>query len=294
MSGFLPDIASWALGGGGGNADGGGDGASNNNNNIDENEDNTNNETNNNEQDQVVAEEPTADEMRAKRMARLAALEQNKSTAISNDGNGGALGAKNVADATTPMDIDKPSPSVHIAPAPSPMEIDNNGKPKPTPTSTNDTIKDVTMEPAPKKKIKAPPTSPADPLVKLRRRKVLLLRRVLLVTVGDNASDRDPKCVHLSLDDDDIYNITKNPSGIQVCHIAELLAARLSLSPSSRSLETMPPQTNLGLIGYLGGCHKRAGEEMKELKQGGGSSKKKDDPSNEELCEILDEIRSQV
>ena len=288
MSGFLPDIASWALGGGGGNAAGGGDGASNNNNNNDENEDNTNNETNNNEQD-LVAEEPTADEMRAKRMARLAALEQNKS----DDGNGGASGAKNAADATTPMDIDKPSPSVS-APAPSPMEIDNNEKPKPTPTSTNDTIKDVTMEPAPKKKIKGV-TSPADPLVKLRRRKVLLLRRVLLVTVGDNASDRDPKCVHLSLDDDDIYNVTKNPSGIQVCHIAELLAARLSLSPSSRSLETMPPQTNLGLIGYLGGCHKRAGEEMKELKHGGGSSKKKDDPiSNEELFEILDEIRSQV
>lgn len=118
MSGFLPDIASWALGGGGGNAAGGGDGASNNNNNNDENENNTNNETNNNEQDQV-AEEPTADEMRAKRMARLAALEQNKSTAISNDGNGGTSGAKNAADATTPMDIDKPIPSVQTAP----MEI---------------------------------------------------------------------------------------------------------------------------------------------------------------------------
>jgi hypothetical protein len=50
----------------------------------------------------------------------------------------------------------------------------------------------------------------------------------------------------------------------------------------------MPPQKP-GLIAYLAGCHKRAGEEWKDLKQ-----KKKGDGSEEELCEILEEIRKQV
>ena len=278
MSGFLPDIANWALGGGaGGAAAGGGDGEAAANENEGSN--------NNNEETTTTSTpsaEPTPEEMRAKRMARLAALEKSSSTASSNADNKSNSGG----DTTSPMEVDKPSVS-----STSPMDIDTEKpKSKPSPITTT---KDVAMEPAPKKKMKAPPSSPVDPNSKIRRKKTLLLRRVLLVTVGDSSSDRIPPCVHLTLDDDEIYNTTKSPTGVQVHHIAELLAARLALSPSSRSLETIPSQTKLGLIAYLGGCHKRAGEELKELKHG-KNKKKSDDGSLDELIDILDEIRSQV
>lgn len=286
MSGFLPDIANWALGGG---AAGGGDddgaAASSNDNNA-ENDDN-------NEEASAPAI-LSADEMKAKRLARLAALEKMNSSAASTSADVSSGGDD------APMDVDKPS----SAAPPSPMEVDSEvveNKPKSKPTPTKD--EDVTMEPAPKKKMKSPPPSTttttttssstaADPYAKIRRKKVLLLRRVLLVTVGDATSDRTPTCVHLTLDDDDMYNTTKNPSGLQKHHVAELLAARLALSPSSKCLnETVPSQGKLGLVAYLGGCHKRAGEEMKEIKQ--GKNNKKDD-SLEELVEILQEIRDQV
>ena len=278
MSGFLPDIANWALGGGAGGAGDGDDEAAANEN---EGSNNNNEETTTS----APSTEPTPEEMRAKRMARLAALEKSSSTASSNaDNNKNNSGA--AGDSASPMEVDKPSVS-----STSPMDIDTEKqKSKPTPITTT---KDVTMEPAPKKKMKAPPSSPVDPNSKIRRKKTLLLRRVLLVTVGDSSSDRTPPCVHLTLDDDDIYNTTKSPTGVQVHHIAELLAARLALSPSSRSLETIPSQTKLGLIAYLGGCHKRAGEELKELKHG-KNTKKSGDGSLDELIDILDEIRSQV
>lgn len=276
MSGFLPDIASWALGGGASQ----GEAAATN-----EDGEQNNSDVNNGPS---ISEE----QMRAKRMARLAALEK---TAAAENGNND--GGDSGGDApSSSMDVDKPPSSV---PPPSggdaqPMEVDEV---KPAASSSED----VTMKPAPKKKIKAPsssaaPVAAADPQAKLRRKKALLLRRVLLVTFGDASSDRTSSCVHLALDDDDIYNTKKSPSGVQVHHVAELLAARLSLSPSSRSLDTMPPQPNKsGLIGYLGGCHKRAGEEWKELKSRGNTkTKKSDDNSLDELCEILEEIRNQV
>mmetsp|Transcript_39581 Transcript_39581/g.83197 ORF Transcript_39581/g.83197 Transcript_39581/m.83197 type:complete len:1166 (-) Transcript_39581:47-3544(-) len=280
MSGFLPDIANWALGGGAG--------ASSNDPNNDDGEGSNDNNNNN---EPAISEE----EMRAKRMARLAALEKKESTA---DASASAESASGGEDAPSSMEVDKP-PSGGDA---QPMEVDDEVTKKPAAAPAP---KDVTMEPAPKKKIKAPPSSSSssgtatasDPLAKLRRKKVLLLRRVLLITFGDAPSDRTSSCVHLALDDDDIYSAAKSPRGVQVRHVAELLAARLALPPSSKSLNTMPPQSKNGgaLIGYLGGCHKRAGEEWKELKalmnKKTGNKKKEEE---EELCGILEEIRNQV
>mmetsp|Transcript_26329 Transcript_26329/g.47467 ORF Transcript_26329/g.47467 Transcript_26329/m.47467 type:complete len:1162 (-) Transcript_26329:106-3591(-) len=278
MSGFLPDIANWALGGGAAQG-----GAAANNDGGEQQENNDGDGNNNNEP--AMSEQ----EMRAKRMARvderMAALEKESAAAA-------AAASSNNEDAPSSMDVDKPSQTGGDA---QPMEVDEVIKP-----AAASSPKDVTMEPAPKKKMKAPP-APTDPLAKLRRKKTLLLRRVLLITFGDASTDRTPSCVHLPLDDDDIYNSTKSPSGVHVRHIAELLAARLSLSPSSRSLETIGQNSSKvgGLIGYLGGCHKRAGEEWKELKAQGNKKKKtkkeiEDDASLEELCGILEEIRSQV
>ena len=275
MSGFLPDIRDWALGGGAGQA-ANGDGDQENN--GDGNE-------------AAASAAPISEDEMAKRMARLAALEKKDSSGGTGSNNGGASSAGGEAAAgssgggPSSMEVDKPAGDAQ------PMEVDEVKSPVSSSSnkasSSSPTTKDVAMEPAPKKKIKAPP-SPAEALVKLRRKKILLLRRVLLITFGD-PSERTAPCVHLKLDDDDIYNVDKSPRGVQVRHIAELLAARLSLSPSHRSLETVPPQTNIGLIAYLGGCHKKAGEEIKDLRQ----CKRKDE-NLEELIEILEEIRNQV
>lgn len=49
-----------------------------------------------------------------------------------------------------------------------------------------------------------------------------------------------------------------------------------------------------GLVGYLGGCYKRAGEEWKEIRNGMERRKDGSGGGEEELCEILEEIRKQV
>ena len=210
------------------------------------------------------------------------------------------------------MVIDKPSSDAK------PMEVDDDDrKPAASPSKPPaPPSKDApTMEPATKKQATKSPatktaetsivqTSPSktnavDPLVdaarKLRRKKMLILRRVLLVTIGSDPADRNPSCVHLTLDDDDCddsndTNDNKPSSGFEIRQVAEILAARLSLSPSCQSLETMPPQKP-GIIAYLGGCHKRAGEEWKEVRQ---AMEKKNNTEGEELCGILEEIRKQV
>ena len=257
MSGIIPDIASWALGGGVGRGE-------------DDNSQTYDNDAP--EAPQTQSDAISGEDMRAKRMARLAAMETKKSAA---SGNGSAAN----------MDVDDSCSKATKSSAndtAQPMEVDS-----PTPSSkpASDSTEEVTTEPAAKKK-KAPPV---DAKKKLRRTKVVLLRRVLQVTFGTEATDRAPSCVHLTLDDDEMYNPQKTPGGIEKRHVAEILAARLSLSPASRSLETVPHQPS-GLIAYLGGCHKRAGEEAKELRQ----SKKKDTETLEALGEILEEITLQA
>eukprot|EP00984_Skeletonema_dohrnii_P037931 scaffold40579_cov133-Skeletonema_dohrnii-CCMP3373.AAC.1 len=222
-------------------------------------------------------------------MARLAALEKKNSSNAENGGSNDMDVDK--SDAAEPMQVDpdegkKTQTAAATAKVVAAKESSSSlSAPAATPKQSKNTIPDVNMaeEPAQKK-----PKSPSDPLARLRRKKILLLRRVLQVTFGNEASDRTPACVHLQLDDDEVYNTSKSPNGVNIGHITDLLVSRLSLSPSSRSLETIPPQKP-GLIAYLAGCHKRAGEEWKDLKQ-----KKKGDGSEEELCGLLEEIRKQV
>lgn len=255
MSGIIPDIASWALGGGVGRGE----------------EDNSQTNAREESSSQTQPAAISGEDMRAKRMARLAAMEAQNSAA---SGNGSAAN----------MDVDDSSSKASkpsVKETAQPMEVDS-----PTPSKpASDSTVDAAVEPAAKKK-KAPPV---DAKKKLRRTKVVMLRRVLQVTFGTEATDRAPSCVHLTLDDDEMYNPQKTPGGIEKRHVAEILAARLSLPPSSRSLETVPHQPS-GLIAYLGGCHKRAGEEAKELRQ----SKKKDTSTLEALGEILEEITLQA
>ena len=267
MSGFLPEgLANWALGGGG------------------QGDNNEDQQTASSENNETQAAPISEQDMRAKRMARLAALEKKSSGNGENDGSADMEVDKN--DAAEPMQVDQNEGKKQ--PAAATTKVDTAKEPAPAPVDTpkpKNTVPDVNMaeEPAQKK-----PKSPSDPLAKLRRKKILLIRRVLQVTFGNEPSDRTPACVHLELDDDEVYNSNKSPNGVNIGHITDLLVSRLSLHPSSRSLETMPPQKP-GMIAYLAGCHKRAGEEWKDLKQ-----KKKGDGSEDELCGLLEEIRKQV
>lgn len=267
MSGFLPEgLANWALGGGG------------------QGDNNDDQQAASSENNETQAAPISEQDMRAKRMARLAALEKKSSDSGENNGSNDMEVDSN--DAAEPMQVDpdegKKQPAaaattkVVTAKEQAPAPVDT-----PKPKNLPDSI--MVEEPAQKK-----PKSPSDPLAKLRRKKILLIRRVLQVTFGNEPSDRTPACVHLELDDDEVYNTNKSPNGVNIGHITDLLVSRLSLHPSSRSLETMPPQKP-GMIAYLAGCHKRAGEEWKDLKQ-----KKNGDGSEDELCGLLEEIRKQV
>lgn len=267
MSGFLPEgLANWALGGGQG-----------------DNDDQLATSSDNNEPRAAPISEQ---DMRAKRMARLAALEKKDSN--SGENSGSIDMDVDRSDAAEPMQVDQDEGKKQPAAAAKVVAAEQSSTSLSAPAATpklKNNEPDVNMAEEPVQKKSKPPS---DALAKLRRKKILLIRRVLQVTFGDDASERTPACVHLQLDDDDVYNTNKSPNGVSIGHITDLLVSRLSLHPSSRSLETMPPQKP-GLIAYLAGCHKRAGEEWKDLKQ-----KKKGDGSEDELCGLLEEIRKQV
>jgi hypothetical protein len=273
MSGFLPDIASWALRGGASSspaASGGGD-------------------------DDVNGDRPTAnniseDEVRAKRMARLAAFENKAKTTDASsseiDGDGDGLGVR-------PMDVDDVGEVARSTVDSKPVSMDPS-----SPSSSSSQKRKMKSPPQPASLSSSSSSSSSaaaiDPLAKIRRRKAVLLRRVLLLTINNNDDDcggpTPPSCVRLVLDDDfDGCDASVCPSGIIGRHVAELLTARLSLSPDSREISQ---SRSVGLISYLGGCHRRAGDEMRELRQqtsAGGVG-----GADGEMLEILEQIKVQV
>jgi hypothetical protein len=284
MSGFLPDIASWALRGGAS-----AEAAAGNANDDDDDDAPT-----------AISEE----EVRAKRMARLAAFENppaKVAAAASDDcvggGGEGATAASVRADedgGARPMDVDDDDESPTTAKAGSAQKRKVKSSPPPSTSSSTSSSSSSSA-------------ASVDHLARLRRKKALLLRRVLLLTFGPDDCGPAPSCVRLSLDDDfDACDPKRCPSGVSARHVAELLTARLSLSPDSRELaSTIPSQSRLGLVSYLGGCHRRAGEEARELRQqvayaagngggGGGKRATRDAGGEEEMCEMLEQIKVQV
>ena len=112
--------------------------------------------------------------------------------------------------------------------------------------------------------------TPSDSAKKTQKKKELLIKKVLGITLGTE----DSSCVKIELDDKD---------NIGVHSVAEILATRLSLPPSE--IRTLPQQKPL--IPYLGLCHRKAGDELKTLRQ----ASKKD---TTELQDMLQEIQRQV
>jgi len=250
MSGLIPDLASWALRGGAGNNE--------------EDDNNNGNDDNNNDSNNPPAPAPalTEQEMRERRLARMA---------------GNASPAAPTAGGTTPMDIDDdPSPASNSATAAAvtTKQQPTPEKKKPTPVKKTPEKKPAAVEQQPMRKRKKESSkmgTPSDSAKKTQRKKELLLKKVLSITL----STEDSSCVKVELDDKD---------NIGVHSVAEILATRLSLPPSE--IRTLPQQKPL--IQYLGLVHRKAGDELKTLRQ---ASAKKD---TTELQEILQEIQRQV
>jgi hypothetical protein len=287
MSGFLPDLASWALGGGAG---------SNNNDN--------NNNNNNNTTSSTSGEAPlTEQEVRTRRLARMEAMSRSTSTVSANTINNNSSDAMQVdgidAVATTtpsavgtsipnPMEISPPrknkttATGMTLETSPSNQSSSQNHKKAKEGHSTTTTT--TTVVPPPLGDTASPihtAISTSDPAKKLQRRKEVMIKKILHITLanGINAGappNTDPACVMMELDD---------PIPLGLHSIAELLATRLALPLTS--MQTMPPQKPL--VNYLATAHRTATEELRTLR-----SNKKLKEGDEELLALLTEIQNQV
>ena len=261
---FLPDLASWALGGGAGgnNADdeqgnslGGGGGS-------------TNAEA---EAQQQQQQQQTTDEIRAKRLAKMMGGQQQQEKAGQEDVEMADAAAATVsataAARAEPMTVDKKLSS-------SPKGEDN--------TSTGTSMNMEIDEPMTKRTKSSPAggintasaatttatttaTKVKSPKAKARplhRKKELLLRRTLSISLASStASAEDRSCATIDAGLD-------GTAAVAVSSIAEILAARLSLPKSSPVLTgTVPPQ-KVGTVAYLGHCYVKASEELKTIRQG--------------------------
>jgi len=233
MSG-LRDIASWALRGGAGNVD---------------------DEENGSSSTAPLGPPLTEDEMRDRRLARIASMEKQQVEAMQSD--------------------DKEDDKMQVDTSVEEMEVDQVDK-KLSPPKKTEPIKKASSpkkveppkEPSPeRKKKRAKETTPADASRKLQRKKEVLLKKVLNVSIQEG----DGTCEVVPVDE------------ITVQTIAEILAMRLSMSPSDiKSVSRQQTE----LISYLASSHRKASEELKSLKQSKANT--------EELEELMDEILKQV
>ena len=259
MSGFLPDLASWALRGGAGDGN-------NNNNDGEQPNDAGGNATGGGGGSNDQQEELTEQEVRARRLARMEALQAAPSAPASTP----------AADDDDAMEIDGESPKNNqaetAAAAPVPMDVTATAAKKPVPATPQSSSMNLDATPSPQKKKKAK-SEPMDPAKKSNRKKELFIKKILGVTL--TSKNEDPACVHIPFDDG-------NGEGIGIQSIAEVLATRVAL-PNSQ-IKTTPAQKPL--IAYLANAHRKAGEELKTMKQ-----LKKDTTELESLAE---EIQRQV
>ena len=271
--GFLPDLANWALRGGAGDND------------PNDNDENNEIDTGNIAGGDGQTQEPLSEaEVRARRLARMGA-------AMS-----AAAQPEEIAQQQqpVPMDIDKEednekkknSKTDASPPRKKSLPFVKKSSPSSNQPGSNQDQHHQTKKAkeSHSSNSNSGNSSAADAARKAQRRKELLLKKVLSLSLAGTCTAMDTSCVVLELDD----------TTITVQTIAEVLATRLSLSPDSALLKTIPLQKPL--LAYLAQCHRRASDELKSLKQTTSSSGsgKKDKDRNAELEEILEEIKRQV
>ena len=311
------NIASWALrGGAGAGGEGEGEGAGGGNNLGGAGEGSADNPR-------------SEDEMRARRLARIAALQSSGGAAEKaagavavagagggaggGDGDGGGGGDGKGGGGDDKMDVDAPPPRPAGAGARDEDMADAPRSPAPVPAATPPFPAAMDVDgPQSKKSRPAPQTEPAEDEVaaaaasaprspptaadlarKLHKKTEALLRRTLAVTLAP--SPADPACVPVNTDAEDGAAIT-------VQSVAEILAARLSLPASSPRLRTTPLQKP-GTVAYLGACYVRAADEARTIRDGRErrDRKKRQTPNDlvlnghdDALSAVLAEIQSQV
>jgi ubiquitin conjugation factor E4 B len=249
---FLPDLAGWALSGGAGS----GNGNNNNDNNNNSNEGGAENDdsTNDNQQQQ---QQETEEEIRAKRISRLAARfgDNEKPDSIPNNGQD-----------QSSMEIGSPTEDhkMVIDENDNKNDIGNTQK-QPETISPPSEIEDEEMKPAsnnppsPKKISKSDDTAATkrkrdqlDPTQKLQRKRELLLKKILNINLKGGFVT-SPECIQIDLEG----------ASVEDGNIAEILSTRLAL-PLTLLQSTSPKERNL--VSYLAGCHKKASEELKNAK----------------------------
>mmetsp|Transcript_14536 Transcript_14536/g.35287 ORF Transcript_14536/g.35287 Transcript_14536/m.35287 type:complete len:1159 (+) Transcript_14536:100-3576(+) len=259
----LSGLANWALSGG---ASGGND---------DNNDDNNNSNDNSSQQPEAAL---TEEEIRARRMARIEAMQKRQEEAA-------AAAASKSEDEPQPMDVDddggaasasatspKPSPTKGSAP----MDTDMN-----SPSQSSAKTTSPSPQPASKKAKQS-----ADPTSKIQRKKELLIKKTMMIAVGKNQNDST--CVPIQIDD---------PTTIGTSTIAELFANRLALPANARELtSTVPAQKPL--IPYLATCYRKAADEAKSVRQTAQKKKQQQqdsaDKTSSELESMLEEIQNQA
>jgi len=202
MSGFLPDLASWALRGGAG-----GEGA----------DDNNDGDDNNDVDGTDVGAALTEADMRVRRLERMDAMQKKQQ---------GGQQQQQQQD-PQPMEVDKtPSPAaVQPTAITSPMETEEIAPVSKKAKADSAAAFTPTTKPKPK------PSTPQDPAKKVQLKKERLIRKILQLTFLPR-QERDKTCLHIEVDID-------GEIGVQT--IAELLATRLSMPPSDLQ-ETTPSQ----------------------------------------------------
>ena len=204
------------------------------------------------------------EDMRARRMARLAALENNNTTANSTM----EIDKAAVNDA---MEVDSPSNTAKLeVKTPS---SNNHSSANGSGNNASGASSPLSSEPVSKKQ--ATKLTPAE---KLLRKKNLLLKKVLLLSLTE-----DHHGVNL--------NLTSLKDHWDQSHIAEILATRLSYEKIDPRLDIARGGGGNDLVGYLSGCYIRAWGEWKEVV---GRREKKGCEGEEELEEILAEMKRQV
>jgi Ubiquitin elongating factor core len=291
MSGFLPDIANWALRGGAGRV------PQRRDNSDDEDDDHDEEEEDENEEDDEEGNMATDDsnalptipitpeELRAQRLARLQS----------------SLSSNSAATPTDPAPMDIYFPAKPKATSKKAMDVSTATSSANTKklVSSNERVQKVAATVPDKtqsvKKAKSnEEITPAELSKKLQRKKELLLSKCLLVQLVGGTTMTNSESSGLTL-------LDTGSTEISVATIAEILASRLSMEPattaassppssSSSSLQNSQSATPLLVIAYLGAAYNRTTEELRTLHS---SKKSLGDGSHAALVELLQEIQKQ-
>jgi hypothetical protein len=191
------------------------------------------------------------DDIRSRRLARMNALQQPGPMEVDTE-------------TVQAMDVDVEPPQDRKPPA-KPAAAHAPSDQKPLSPSVASPL-NQSAEPMQKKNKKSKEESNR----KLEKKKELLLKKVLSLSLAGSSTTSDSSCA-----------IVGGVDEISVQTIADILSSRLAMTK-------FPDSHPKGLLRYLAGSHKKAGEELKTCKQ---LPKGKQVP---ELEEILQEIQSQT